>query len=160
VDAADDSASSGDAGKGVGRGRDSGHTRDASPAGDAAGDGAEDALEDGAAADSSSAGCFDPTFPKGGNLLGCSLAVCPPGTVCVQQDMDVGATGKCVAIPSSCGGTPSCACMEPVAQQCIEPGSPPVPDGSLFRCEDQKNDAGAPFLEFPCGCAAPPPPSR
>jgi hypothetical protein len=97
--------------------------------------------------------CEPPTTPEGGQYLGCAQAVCPSGTVCVQRDFDVTSTATCVTIPASCGGQPTCACMGPEAQQCVEPG-PPFTDATptYLRCQDDE-DADASFLDFPCGCA-------
>jgi hypothetical protein len=40
-------------------------------------------------------------------------------------------------------------------QQCVEPGSPPETDASspFMGCQDETTGDGAPYLDFPCGCA-------
>jgi len=141
-----------------GSGDDGGHRDTSSP------DGAtpdalmqEDARETGPIADTGpgfdgNASCSTPSIPDSGTELGCALATCPSGTVCVQRDFDVTSSATCVVIPSSCNDKPTCACMGSTAKACVEPGDTEGNPGDL-PCQDDENDAGATFLDFPCGCA-------
>jgi hypothetical protein len=106
----------------------------------------------GAPGDAGPVGCTAPVIRDGGKYLGCSAAVCPSGTVCVQTETEVTSTARCVAIPPACASSPTCACMGTAAQECAEPGVPLIDAGGFFGCHDSE-EADASFLDFPCGCA-------
>jgi hypothetical protein len=117
-----------------------GSSADTAPGVDAGG------LDSAADAADAAASCLEPSFPTGGQALGCVRAVCPVGTVCAQADSDTSATAYCVTIPPACVGQPDCACMETTAEECLSSGPP------RFGCNDVK-DGGSSYLDFPCGCA-------
>lgn len=56
------------------------------------------------------ADCWGPCVPATECAAVASCDQCPIGTACVEQ-VAFGTTLHCVAIPESCNGTPSCACM-------------------------------------------------
>jgi hypothetical protein len=91
-------------------------------------------------------GCFSPPARDAGLYYSCSDVACPAGTVCAQSDYDVGAFVRCVAVPPSCNGTPTCACMESAAEACVDPDP-------RFGCMDVDDEEGGFYLDFPCGCA-------
>ena len=110
-----------------------------------------DATSDTGPAFDGGGGCTSPVIQDGGEYLGCSRAMCPAGTICVQRDYEVASTAMCVAIPSQCVSAPTCACMGTVAQECAEPGVTDASPGFL-PCQDEE-EGDVSFLDFPCGCA-------
>jgi hypothetical protein len=56
---------------------------------------------------------------------------CPPGTYCLVQNGPVVFDLGCTALPASCGGVPSCACMS----ECFSGGC-----SGLSKCKKQPTD--------------------
>jgi hypothetical protein len=90
-----------------------------------------------------------PSFPDGGELSGCSFASCPSGTICVENDGDVGPSVpvSCVTVPAMCEGDATCACMATVAYECATNTDRPPDSGEA--CENASR-GGRSFIVFTC----------
>jgi hypothetical protein len=47
---------------------------------------------------------------SGGMTVNCGGEVCVKGDICVEDNVDGGASYHCKGLPAACDGTPSCAC--------------------------------------------------